>query len=84
LESLLQLYVAQTKHPNVAVQQFFYRTNPDESIGSICGRCYQTVAIANHEESRHLSEERHIHDLLDVDGVKPTLRSAATQYNDIS
>jgi hypothetical protein len=39
--------------------QFFYRTNADKTIDSICGLCYLTVARGKSEAELHAQEAAH-------------------------
>jgi hypothetical protein len=45
---------------SVSFAQFFYRVNPDSTIDSICGYCFETVATANTQaDLRSLESDHH-------------------------
>ena len=46
-------------HQITDTPQFFYRENGDNTIDSICGLCFLTVATAESKEDLHAREAAH-------------------------
>ena len=43
----------------IRLPHFFYRVNKDNTVDSICGCCYLTVATALSEDALHVYELHH-------------------------
>lgn len=46
-------------HKGVSFPQFFYRSNPDQTVDAICAFCFMTAASADNEADLHERESAH-------------------------